>query len=357
MLDYYTGILFLTTNRPGALDEAFKSRIHYKIYYPSLTKEQAIDIWRLNIQRLRRISEQSREKRPLEIYETDLIEFAGLQYDDCNDRGVGHWNGRQIRNAFQVARSLAYYDSVAKNDQIRDFTSNELPRPAVLHVKYFQMMHEITESFDQYMLEVFSGKNDKDLAFEMEHRADHWTSDRSIRKVHLRPEHDDQYGGSNPNGRSSFDFSSRQEFSGRPRNVSHPGDRVSISVPGSSQRSNQGSLAPPLSAAYDESIMDDKIPNLLHPVSPRPGQRRPSQPAEGPMSEFRRTSAFENEYISHESKPGSGLGQTFATPELRAFGRNSGSYGAGRDARSHNEFDNDKGYRREANEHGKRERV
>ena len=37
-LEYYSGILFLTTNRVGALDPAFKSRIHISLYYPNLTK-------------------------------------------------------------------------------------------------------------------------------------------------------------------------------------------------------------------------------------------------------------------------------------------------------------------------------
>ncbi|KKY27634.1 putative aaa family atpase [Phaeomoniella chlamydospora] len=181
VLDYYTGILFLTTNRSGALDEAFKSRIHYKIYYPPLTKDQALDIWKLNIQRLRHISEQSKEKRPLQIFDTDVLDFAEIQFDDCHRRGIGQWNGRQIRNAFQVARSLAYYDALTEGDQMRDTDTNKPDRAAVLDVKYFRMMHDITESFDHYMLEVFSGMNDRDLALEMEHRADHWTSDRSYR--------------------------------------------------------------------------------------------------------------------------------------------------------------------------------
>src|SRR5271154_2385986 len=145
VLDYYTGILFLTTNRSGALDEAFKSRIHYKIYYPPLTKDQTLNIWKLNIQRLRHINEQSEEKRPLEIFDTRVLDFAELQFDDSDRRGTGQWNGRQIRNAFQVARSLAYYDALAEADQMKDSDSNEPARPAVLEIKYFRMMHEITE--------------------------------------------------------------------------------------------------------------------------------------------------------------------------------------------------------------------
>jgi len=36
ILEYYTGILFLTTNRVGTFDEAFRSRIHMWLYYPPL---------------------------------------------------------------------------------------------------------------------------------------------------------------------------------------------------------------------------------------------------------------------------------------------------------------------------------
>lgn len=32
MMEYYTGLLFLTTNRVGSFDEAFKSRIHISLY-------------------------------------------------------------------------------------------------------------------------------------------------------------------------------------------------------------------------------------------------------------------------------------------------------------------------------------
>ena len=40
VLEYYEGILFLTTNRVGISDEAFKSRIHISLYYPPLNWQQ-----------------------------------------------------------------------------------------------------------------------------------------------------------------------------------------------------------------------------------------------------------------------------------------------------------------------------
>lgn len=40
VLEYYEGILVLTTNRVGMFDEAFKSRVQLAIHFPSLGQEQ-----------------------------------------------------------------------------------------------------------------------------------------------------------------------------------------------------------------------------------------------------------------------------------------------------------------------------
>lgn len=168
VLDYYDGILFLTTNRAGVLDEAFKSRIHYKIYYPELSLEQSLDIWKLNIQRVHQIEkEMSRtEKRlPLEIDETDLLEFAKYHFK----QGSAKWNGRQIRNAFQVALSLAYYEH---QGQTLQSTAME-PKAPVLSVKHFETMHAITTSFEQYRNTVRDA-TDSELALQAETRNDRY---------------------------------------------------------------------------------------------------------------------------------------------------------------------------------------
>lgn len=76
---YYSGILFLTTNRVGIFDPAFKSRIHISLYYPPLDAPTTIKIWRVNIARLK-----SSEKT-YEIDEDGVIAFAKdhfLTYDE-----------------------------------------------------------------------------------------------------------------------------------------------------------------------------------------------------------------------------------------------------------------------------------
>ncbi|KAJ5201183.1 ATPase AAA-type core [Penicillium cf. viridicatum] len=52
-LEYYRGILFLTTNRMIQFDEAIISRIHLTIKYEGLTREFRREIWRTQLSRAR----------------------------------------------------------------------------------------------------------------------------------------------------------------------------------------------------------------------------------------------------------------------------------------------------------------
>ncbi|RDW60320.1 hypothetical protein BP5796_11926 [Coleophoma crateriformis] len=165
VLEYYDGLLFLTTNRPGALDEAFRSRIHLTLYYPPLDYQQTMEIWKLNIDRLRQVEKDRAEAvshEPLQINEKGILRFAKEKFHQDHNRN--RWNGRQIRNAFQIASSLANFD--ARKDGIQ-------PR---LSVEHFKMIHTVTDDFDKYIKEA-KGKSDGELAFDRGDRADHWDID------------------------------------------------------------------------------------------------------------------------------------------------------------------------------------
>lgn len=62
-LEYYAGILFLTTNRVGGIDPAFKSRIHLTLYYPRLNLNTTLELHKTFIQRAR--AEQQRTSSDL----------------------------------------------------------------------------------------------------------------------------------------------------------------------------------------------------------------------------------------------------------------------------------------------------
>lgn len=88
-MEYYEGILFLTSNRVESFDLAFKSRIHVALSYPELTLPVRHQLWK---DFLLRIPE---DKRNLDL-ERDLLT---LEKEEIN--------GRQIKNACKTAAALA----------------------------------------------------------------------------------------------------------------------------------------------------------------------------------------------------------------------------------------------------------
>ncbi|KAI1080836.1 hypothetical protein F5B20DRAFT_539126 [Whalleya microplaca] len=154
VLEYYNGLLFLTTNRVGTIDEAFKSRIHMSLYYPPLDKAQTRDIFRLNIAKLREIEAQRHDmtgEPTLAIKDADIIDFAGRHYEE-NARSTGCWNGRQIRNAFQIASSLAHHN-YAQQVELAHSRGQQPPAAPVLDRGLFEKVQMSTQSFDRHMKE------------------------------------------------------------------------------------------------------------------------------------------------------------------------------------------------------------
>lgn len=50
MLEYFEGVLFLTSNRKEVLDDAFLSRIHLTINLPELSNKERAAIWSKMVQ-------------------------------------------------------------------------------------------------------------------------------------------------------------------------------------------------------------------------------------------------------------------------------------------------------------------
>ncbi|KAG8530428.1 uncharacterized protein KY384_004930 [Bacidia gigantensis] len=90
-LDYFEGILFLTTNRPGDIDEAFVSRIHVTLGLSSLNKAEQRKVWTIFF-------------KDLELEESGKV--ALLRYVD-EKFTKDNLNGRQIRNTVRTALALA----------------------------------------------------------------------------------------------------------------------------------------------------------------------------------------------------------------------------------------------------------
>lgn len=95
-LEYYGGILFLTTNRVGVIDPAFKSRIQMALLYERLDAEVSCKLYEKFIQRAR--DEQERTDCHLfKIKEKEILRFARRHYRHLEKRGCETWNGRYAK--------------------------------------------------------------------------------------------------------------------------------------------------------------------------------------------------------------------------------------------------------------------
>lgn len=92
-LEYFQGIMLLTTNRIVSFDLAFQSRIHFCIEYPDLDKEARASIWRIFRDKIAKAGDVS-----IHLDEDDIANLA------CQEIQL---NGRQIKNAMSISQSFA----------------------------------------------------------------------------------------------------------------------------------------------------------------------------------------------------------------------------------------------------------
>lgn len=91
LLEYYTGILFLTTNRVESLDPAFQSRVQCALRYDALDSTARSKIW------------------------SDLLSHVQVEVADDIDVSAlasHQLNGRQIKNALQLALALSHNEGL-----------------------------------------------------------------------------------------------------------------------------------------------------------------------------------------------------------------------------------------------------
>ncbi|KAF5025924.1 hypothetical protein F66182_1959 [Fusarium sp. NRRL 66182] len=91
-LEYFQGILFLTTNRVETFDEAFQSRIHIALRYDNLDSKAKRTIFKMFLDRVKKLGK---------------LEVDPLTDDDLNVLSKQDLNGREIKNVVGSAQDLA----------------------------------------------------------------------------------------------------------------------------------------------------------------------------------------------------------------------------------------------------------
>lgn len=140
VLEYYDGILILTSNKIGHFNAAFRSRIQLAIRYQPLDEYQRTQIWGSFIRRL-------------ETFKDGDINTADLK-DHIPELAKTEMNGREIRNAITTARQFAKWKR-----QRPGFHNRQLD---------YEMMQEvvgIAGEFDRYLnTELYEGNSLEELA-------------------------------------------------------------------------------------------------------------------------------------------------------------------------------------------------
>jgi hypothetical protein len=95
-LEYFQGILFITSNRVGVFDPAIRSRIHLALQYKAPDRERRILLWRQKLKEL-------------------PVELAGFDMETSVDTlAAPAMNGREISNAVNTAKTLAAAENGGK---------------------------------------------------------------------------------------------------------------------------------------------------------------------------------------------------------------------------------------------------
>ncbi|CAJ2509401.1 Uu.00g144270.m01.CDS01 [Anthostomella pinea] len=158
-MEYFKGLLFLTTNRVGQIDDAFISRVHVAIGYQALTPEVRVKIWEGFFRKLLK-------ERPGKIQIA-----AGAKKWVLNKAASGGalLNGRDIRNALQTAITLAE----AECEEDPDFDPETMT--VVVEQAHFERVLEISNKFHTYV-ESIRREDEKKRAAGRFDRNDYWAA-------------------------------------------------------------------------------------------------------------------------------------------------------------------------------------
>jgi len=120
----------------------------------------------------------------ISIDQDDVLEYAYEHYHHAEKTygpSVSRWNGRQIRNAFQTAYSLALYKAV----------NGQEPR---LDKEQFIQVTDATIEFDRYLYEIHQKDENERAAYRSE-RAEHFETVSEAGSQNLpRVSHQEQQG-------------------------------------------------------------------------------------------------------------------------------------------------------------------
>ncbi|KAI7152871.1 hypothetical protein KC349_g8727 [Hortaea werneckii] len=141
-MEYFRGLLFLTTNRVGQIDDAFVSRVHMAIGYERLSPDFRRNIWEGFFRKL------ERERAGKILVGPSAKKFV-LHSDEVQKIEL---NGREIRNALQTAITLAEFESIeAAGASGESGTTSASSQLVVVEEDHFRRVLKMSEKFHDYV--------------------------------------------------------------------------------------------------------------------------------------------------------------------------------------------------------------
>ncbi|CAG8955492.1 hypothetical protein HYFRA_00010359 [Hymenoscyphus fraxineus] len=204
----------------NALVSGFRSRCQLSLYYKPLTKKQTLAIYDVNLQKLHEIEKDKEISsvvtpnapvRPIiQIDDKSILDYAAWHFD--NHKPYERWNGRQIRNSFQIAHSLAYFDM--QNVSIERWNEEEVeaedtPTPCFkLDYRQFERVALTIQMFDAYLYDAVSGSS-IDNSRNQGLRADDHDSSEWLHNTNYHPTQQDTQQAVSHNSHEGFRLSRR----------------------------------------------------------------------------------------------------------------------------------------------------
>jgi hypothetical protein len=160
VLEYYPSLIFLTTNKPGWLDDAFMSRFHLCVEYPELDQDMRLKVWEKFLYEPWEMPGEV----SIKVAKTDQV----LGYVTGDAVTKLSLNGRDIRNAFQAAATLAQFKHVARANLSR--SNKPISKTVCVTIDDFKAVIGNKIRFLKYMEDAWEADENKRAAFDRSRR-------------------------------------------------------------------------------------------------------------------------------------------------------------------------------------------
>lgn len=236
------------------------------------------EIFKINLKRLDEIEirrSQSTNNPPMFIFRDDILNYAKVHFDRFGNSGMGSWNGRQIRNAFQVASAMARYEGI------------ENPGAQVqLRMSHFEKVAVATRQYDEFRKSTL-GNTDAEKAKKTNQRDDAYVFSPE-RTPGDHGGYQQQYGGASPGypnntqgQRTNVTHNSPSYTTARPLQSGYPGHSQQWPRPPAATGSPAPRTGPPQGGYGSQTMnsiptnMPQSMPDKSQSSFPRSAQPPP----------------------------------------------------------------------------------